>query len=116
MITGTRTRTCDTKVDGTKNSVSKKTIVTFDYTGCTGAHLAELAERQAVVQLQNGWRKNGIPDTLTVKMIEVGSGRRQLTGEELQAAAIAQAMADPKYRADMLAKLTALGQVSGKAA
>ena len=108
MFKGTKVVTISTKRDEDE-AAGTKTVITYDFTGATEEHVISAAMRQWNVDMQNKFRKNGIPATVTVKVAELGTGRRSLTAEELQAAALAQAMADPKYRADMLAKLTALG-------
>lgn len=63
-----------TKADKAADSV--KTALIIDWTGCTVEEIQAMAQQALVVKLQSGWRKNGIPENVTVKASEHKVGLR----------------------------------------
>lgn len=65
----------DTKAN--KDAESVKTNLTIDWEGMTSEDVQALAQQALIVKLQNGWRKNGIPNgDHTVKAAEFKIGVR----------------------------------------
>ena len=87
-----------------KDSVtSVKTSLNIDWDGCTVEDLKSWAVQALVVKLQGGWRKNGIPATLSIRALDHKPGTRSagLTKEQLVAAL------SPEEKKALLAKLMA---------
>lgn len=52
------------------------TVLTVDFTGLTEAQAKSFITRQVKIDLQRGWRKNGIPATAEVKVANLVSGMK----------------------------------------
>ena len=59
-----------------KDAPSKVTTLTIDFTGATPEILQEIATGAIVVKWQAGARKNGIPESATIKAIDYRPGTR----------------------------------------
>lgn len=75
----TSTREVDTKAKA-QDKTATRTVVTFDWTGVTQDQYRAMAESWATIKLQIGWRKNGIPATAKVKVLDIVPGTRQPRG------------------------------------
>jgi hypothetical protein len=87
-----------------KNSDEVKTNLTLNWDGVTEDDLRALAQQALIVKLQGGWRKNGIPSEVTVKVIEHKVGTRAPRGPIDLATAIQNL--NPEERKALLAKLS----------
>lgn len=94
-----------------ENAPQKITVLTLDFDGMTEEAAKAFIVRQVKIDLQRGWRKNGIPATAAVKIAELTAGMKvqepisvetekaralTLSGEELK-----------KLVADLQAKIAA---------
>lgn len=86
-----------------KNAASVETLVTIirDSDSARDA----LADQALIVKAQSGWRKNGIPATVTLKMSEFAPGTRH--GGSINPLEAAKSMT-PEERAKLIAELKAL--------
>ncbi len=79
------------------------TELTLDWTDVTEEDLRVLAQQALIVKLQSGWRKNGIPASITVQVIDHRAGVRAPKAKQ-DIFAIAKAMS-AEDRAKLLAEL-----------
>jgi hypothetical protein len=63
-----------TKAD--KNAEPVKTSLIINWDDCTPEEIRAMAQQALVVKLQSGWRKNGIPEDITVKAADHKVGQR----------------------------------------
>lgn len=80
-----------------------KTNLTLNWEGVTEEDLRALAQQALIVKLQGGWRKNGIPEEITVNVVEHKVGVRAPRGPVNIAAAVEKM--DAGERAALLEKL-----------
>lgn len=83
-----------------------KTNLTLNWDGMTEDDLRALAQQALIVKLQGSWRKNGIPEEVTVNVVEHKVGTRAARGPVNIASAVAN-LSDEEKQA-LLAKLQAM--------
>ena len=83
-----------------------KTALTLNWDGMTEDDLRALAQQALIVKLQGSWRKNGIPEEITVNVVEHKVGTRAARGPVNIASAVAAL--DDEQKAALLAKLQAM--------
>ena len=104
MLQGKNTFSVETRQNA--KAQPKVTQVTVIWDGAPEATAIALAERQLVVNLQSGFRKNGIPATHTVEMKNYATGSRVgMTAEQMKSVVLDEAMKDPAKRAALLKQL-----------
>lgn len=91
-----------TKADARAEATT--TNLTIDWEGMSPEDVRALAQQALVVKLQSGWRKNGIPDAVTVKAVEHKVGARQPRKAPDLLALVGSLT--PEQKAALLAKLT----------
>jgi hypothetical protein len=60
----------------TKDGESIRTSLVINWEGCTVEEIQAMAQQALIVKLQSGWRKNGIPESVTVKAADHKVGQR----------------------------------------
>src|SRR5258708_2010462 len=111
MLTGKSTFKVSTKQDS--DSDAKETSLTVVYDGCPESVAQALATQALIVKLQGGFRKNGIPATLTVNMKDYAPGTRHATSmspEQARQIALDTAKVDKAARAALIAELQAMAE------
>lgn len=93
-----------TKTD--KDASAKVTSLTIDFTGATPEILQEIATGAIVVKWQAGARKNGIPESATIKAIDYRPGTR--IAPQVSVEALVEKMTDEERKA-LIAKLMGEG-------
>ena len=86
-----------------KNAAEVETLVTVIYDNPTAERA--LATQALIVKAQGGWRKNGIPASITLKMSEYAPGTRHAATVDPLTAAKSMT---PEERARLIAELKAL--------
>jgi hypothetical protein len=79
-----------------------KTALIINWEGCTVEEIQAMAQQALIVKLQSGWRKNGIPETVTVKAADHKVGVRTPGKSILEKVAAMTA----EQKAELLAMLT----------
>jgi len=64
----------NTKSD--KDAAAVQTALTVDFTGCTPEVLQEIATSAIVIKWQGQARKNGIPESATIRAVDYRPGNR----------------------------------------
>lgn len=105
----TTNTTVSTKATAIAEAV--KTALVLNWDDCTPEDIQALAQQALIVKLQSGWRKNGIPAEVTVKVADHKPGARAPKVEGKAKALSIVASMSPAERATFLADLQA--QVAG---
>lgn len=90
----------------TKDGEAVKTALIINWEGCTVEEIQAMAQQALVVKLQSGWRKNGIPEAVTVKAADHKVGQRTPGGKSLLEKV---ATLSPEQKAELLAMLQKQG-------
>lgn len=72
MLSGKLVVNVATAVD--ENAPQKITVLTLDFNGVTDQAAMAYIVRQVKIDLQRGWRKNGIPEAATVEIAKLTAG------------------------------------------
>lgn len=59
-----------------ESSPAVQTTLTVDWTDCTDDMLKRIAHGAIVIRVQSKWRKNGIPESATVRAVDYVPGTR----------------------------------------
>ena len=101
-----------------ENAAQKQTVLTLDFTGVTDAAAMAYMTRSITIDLQRGWRKNGIPAAHTVKVSELVAGVKHaepITVESEKARAAVLSGEDLKKLVEDLQKKIAADAEAAKA-
>lgn len=83
-----------------------KTALIINWEGCTVEEIQAMAQQALIVKLQSGWRKNGIPESVTVKAADHKVGVRAKKSA-LETVTAALSSLTPEQKAELLAALQA---------